>query len=350
MSTTIFALRARAMIAALLLAVAFAAPSPAHGDAGAPACPPPLQPPTPQELAAAQAVPPQDRGALWRVTKDGRTSHLYGTIHIGRLGWAFYGPQMSAALTASDVLALELDLFDPQLASRLSAASRPDGVPPLVLPPGLQARLQRRLEAACLPPAAVAAFADMHPALQVATLMTLVARSDGLEPGYGQEFILAGLAQRFGRPVVGLESPEQQVGALLSGGPEVVLRELDQNIAQIEDGRARLLILRLADNWERGDVAALEQYEQWCDCIVSEDDRARMRAVNDDRNQHMADGIARLHGEGKRVFAAVGVLHMSGAKALPTLLTGMGFNVERVEFANAPPAAVMPAAPLAAAH
>jgi uncharacterized protein YbaP (TraB family) len=29
----------------------------------------------------------QDRGFLWRISKGGHTSHLYGTVHIAKQGW-----------------------------------------------------------------------------------------------------------------------------------------------------------------------------------------------------------------------------------------------------------------------
>ena len=35
----------------------------------------------------------RDRGFLWKLEKDGRTSWLYGTVHVARLEWAFPGPR-----------------------------------------------------------------------------------------------------------------------------------------------------------------------------------------------------------------------------------------------------------------
>jgi hypothetical protein len=55
-----------------------------------------------------------------------------------------------------------------------------------------------------------------------------------------------------------------------------------------------------------------------------------MQTLNDDRNPALADGIEALHRDGRGVFAAVGALHMTGAKALPTLLQQRGFTVRRV--------------------
>jgi uncharacterized protein YbaP (TraB family) len=88
----------------------------------------------------------------------------------------------------------------------------------------------------------------------------------------------------------------------------------------------------MADAWERGDLDELANYERWCECVNSAEERSMMAALNDERNPAMADRIAALHGEGKRAFVAVGALHMTGGQALPALLEARGFRVERVEY------------------
>ena len=54
----------------------------------------------------------------------GRTSWLYGTVHVARLPWMFPGPAVVKALNASRTVALELDMLDPDIARRLSAAAK----------------------------------------------------------------------------------------------------------------------------------------------------------------------------------------------------------------------------------
>ncbi|MDC6170887.1 TraB/GumN family protein, partial [Paucibacter sp. XJ19-41] len=63
-----------------------------------PACPPP-------PVAQTQPSPERDRGLLWRISKDGRSAWLFGSIHLGRPDWARPGPQLRAALQDSDTLA-----------------------------------------------------------------------------------------------------------------------------------------------------------------------------------------------------------------------------------------------------
>jgi uncharacterized protein YbaP (TraB family) len=107
---------------------------------------------------------------------------------------------------------------------------------------------------------------------------------------------------------------------------------LVQTLEQLEDGSTRRAIARLARAWERGDLSDLADYERWCECAVSDEDRALLVRINDERNPGLAQRIDALHRDGRKVFAAVGALHMTGPKALPRLLEARGFRVERVNF------------------
>jgi uncharacterized protein len=287
-------------------------------------CPPQAQAPTPQQMQQSLARA-ADRGFLWRITRDGRTSHLYGTIHVGTLDWAFPGAKVRAALDASRTLALEIDPLDPAVQADLR---RNEGARPAV--PAAQAeRLARLRDRACLPAQALAA---MHPILQAMTVMLVDAARDGLHIAYGLEYALAGFARQRGMPVVSLETAQRQLDALIPKDAAQAERALASTLDQLDDGSARRVLKRMADAWERSDLATIESYEQWCDCIRNDDDRAALRALNDERNPALADKIAALHAGGQSVFAAVGALHMTGAQALPALMAARGFRVERIEF------------------
>ncbi len=314
--------RLRACGVVLLGVLGLAWAGSARGQA-APACPPQAQPPTPQQLQAA-AARARDRGLLWRITRDGRTGYLYGTIHVGTLDWAFPGPQVRAALMASDTLALEIDVGDAQMAARMQP---PPGAVAPTLPPALHERLARQIDAACVPRALLA---SQHPVLQALTLTVLSARWQGLDPAYAQEFVLSGMARAAQRRVVSLESPESQMAALVPRDAAGAERMVTQMLEQLEQGGTRRVVARLADAWARGDLVAIGDYERWCECVAGDEDRAQMQRLNDDRNPALADGIEALHRDGRSVFAAVGALHMTGAQALPALLQRRGFAVERV--------------------
>ena len=284
------------------------------------ACPPPPVMPTPAQLQAAQA---QDRGLLWRLQRDGRTSYLYGTLHVGKPEWMLHGPRVAAALAGSPVLALEIDPTD---AGVQSALGNQDG-DTAALPPALQARLTRQIAAACLPGGALD---GMAPAMQAVVLSVLQARWIGLDPSFAQEQSLAQGARSAGRRIVALETVALQKQVLVPGDAASAQALVTQALDQLESGAGRQTLVRLARAWEQGDLVTLENYAQWCDCVRNDEERAAMRALNDERNPALAERIEALHREGRPVFAAVGALHMTGPSALPRLLAARGFVVERV--------------------
>lgn len=291
--------------------------------AAAATCPPPLPTPTAEQLKAAQR---QDRGFLWTAQRDGRTAYLYGTLHVGRPEWMTPGPRVAAALDRSDVLALEIDPTDPSAQREMAA---PAGAEAPVLSPALKERMARQIAAACLP---AGALAGMHPALQAMLLGVLEARWAGLDPGFAQEQALAQRALDAGHRIVSLESVALQKKVLLPEDPAEALAMIEQTLTQLESGSERAAVARLAQVWAQGDLATLEDYERWCDCVHDEEERAAMRALNDERNPALAERIEALHREGKPLFAAVGALHMTGAQSLLRLLGSRGFRIERVDF------------------
>lgn len=293
-----------------------------------PRCPPAAQVPTAEQMRRAQAQA-RDRGFLWRISKDGRASYLYGTIHVGRMEWSFQGPQVSRALAASKTLALELDPSDPAEVARMQAGMQAQ--PLLPLPAALRQRLDQQAAAACIPRAVLSA---LHPVMQAVTYTVLVGRWDGLDPAWAQETALARLAREAQMPIVSLETVQLQSRLIIPEDPQEAMATIEQALAQLEQGRVRPMLVRMSDIWERSDLAELERFESWCECVTNADERLAMRRLLDERNPALAEGIAAVHALGQEVFAAVGALHMVGPTGLPRLLAAKGFRVERVEFAR----------------
>jgi uncharacterized protein YbaP (TraB family) len=287
-------------------------------------CPQPLAQPTPQQLQEA-ASRARDRGVLWRVSKDGRTHHLYGTIHVGTLDWMFPGPKLREAMMAAQVVALEIDPTDPSVQA---AVARAGNMPRPELASALVERMKQQIERACLPPALHTA----HPMIQAITLSLVEAMRANLRPEFAQELALAGFARARGVPVTSLETPERQIAALMPADPASIPTLMTRMLDQLEAGQSRRYLRRLTELWERGDLDELAGYERWCECVSTSEEKAMMAAINDDRNPQIADKITELHANGKVLLVAVGALHMTGPKSLTSLLTGRGFSVERVAF------------------
>lgn len=289
--------------------------------AGARDCPPAPTPPTPvQAQRWAEQAP--DRGLLWRISRDGVSSYLFGSLHLGRADWAYPGPALRAAWAATEVLAVELDPADVT-----PAQAAPESAPP---PAGITRRLATQATAACLPPPARQALQAWPPVMQLATLTLLAARRDGFDVGFGQDLMLIGRARAEGRPVLALESAQEQLAALQPESPADAQALLDGGLRQLENGQLRVPLRRLAEAWRQGDLAALADYPRWCRCADTAAERRWLQRLNDERNQVLAERIAALHGPAQRMLIAVGALHMSGPQALPGLLRQRGFEVEQI--------------------
>jgi uncharacterized protein YbaP (TraB family) len=284
------------------------------------------QAPTPAQMQAAQAAA-KDRGALWRLTKDGRVSYLYGTVHVGKLDWAFPGPQLQTALRSTEVLAVEINPLAPSFMAEVQAAQAKAAK--LELTPAEQARLDAEADAACVPRAALAA---LHPVMQAITYVSLSGRRDGLDPAFSQEAILLGGAQATQRPVVALESVASQMAVLLPNDAAEARTLLNQTLDSLKRQESRTSLRRVGAAWERGDLDTIASPAKLCDCVPTADELKMLTRLNDGRNPGLADRIAEEHAKGKPVLAAVGTLHMTGPKALPLLLKERGFDVERVQY------------------
>ena len=299
----------------------------ADADAGS-ACPPPPQQLTSESLSAGIRSA-KDHGFLWRITKDGRSSYLYGTIHAARAEWMYPGPVTLDALRASDTLALELDVLDPDVQRRLAQSIGGSRTDPL--PPALVRRIERQLKSQCVE---FETFAKLAPEFQIASLSVMAARRDGLDPAHAIDLVLAVLAREFGKPVASLETPELQMRALRMPSHAETIDFVSSGLDDLESGRTRPMLNRIAKVWTEGNYAELSRFESWCNCVDTATEKAAMKRMLDDRNPQLAASIDSLHSSGTRVFAAVGSLHMIGPKGLPALLRQRGYRVEQGEFAR----------------
>lgn len=321
----------RALAGVPLAALAALLPLAGANAAGEPAsasCPP-VSVPLSAERVSAGLAEAKDHGFLWRLSKDGRISYLYGTIHAARSDWMFPGPTLLDAIRQTDTLALELDVLDPDVQRRLAASIGPRRNEPL--PAALAQRIDRQLKAECVDADVWSKFA---PEFQIASLSVMAARRDGLDPSNAIDLVLAIVARDMGKPVASLETPELQMQALQMPTQAGTIEFVKSGLDDLESGRTRPMLNKIARIWVAGDYAELSRYERWCDCMRTAADRAAMKRLLDDRNPRLAAAIDTLHGSGRQVFAAVGSLHMIGPNGLPVLLRQRGYKVEQGDFAR----------------
>lgn len=315
------------LLTLLMLWALYAAPARAQGRAPA-ACPPSAESQlTPKTRSAAQRRP-ADRGYLWRLERDGHASWLYGTLHLGRAAWTVPGPRLAQALRESDTLALEIDPLDTEAMQPLFEPGDPVRRAQVLTPQRLE-RLRRQWRVACAEDAD-GAHARLQPLLQVTALSGHAAQRDGLYTDFAIDLVLAEHARRAAMPVVALESAQSQLALFSADTAEEEAQQIDEALAELENGRLRRRLGELAAMWARGDLPRLQDYARWCECMDTPAERAQMRRLLEERNPALAEGIAALHAGGQRVFAAIGALHMVGSAGLPALLEQRGFTVTQV--------------------
>ena len=302
------------VLAAVALVLALGCP----GQSAEVTCPPSVVVPTQEELAEAGRNA-RDHGALWRFEKDGRAGYLYGTIHIANLEWAMPGPTIGRALRDAETIAIEADPGDPATGAGMAAPQKPHEAPSL--PPRLLDRLRAQAARACEPWESLEA---MPPLMLVTRLTLLDARWDGLHTDYSIEAVLASFARKTGKNLVTLETVAIQRAALVAGSPAEQAVEVDQRLMAVENGSARKAMAIIANAWARGDLDALARLYD------PPGARAALERMAGARNPAIAARIDELHRDGRRLFAAAGVLHMVGDAPLHKLLAERGFTIERV--------------------
>ena len=307
-----------------LLMLLFTAAFPAYADGAA--CPPAVTQPTPEMIQSGMRNA-RDHGFLWRISKDGRTSFLYGTIHVAKLDWTFPGPKVSQAMQATDTVALEMDLLDADIQERMLKGM--EAMRSVAMPEHLLKRMRQQAEAVCV---AYDAIANLSPELQVTTLTMMVGRRSGLEAGYAIDAVLAQIGHHAKKNVVSLETPEMQLQLLQMKDPQESISFVRDSLDELETGRSLKMLKRIAGVWEDADHSEMARFEEWCECLNTGIEREVMKRALDERNPALAEHIDALHSSGKQVFAAVGSLHMFGALGLPVLMAKRGYTVERVNY------------------
>lgn len=269
----------------------------------------------------------RDHGFMWRISKDGHSSYLYGAIHIGKYEWMFPGPQLMTAFRETDIVAVELDMMDADIQRRLSM-----GIVikhPAQLSESLKSRIRRQAEALCVP---YDFIAKLPPEMQVTALTAREGKHDGLDPEYSIDMLLARMEHEVYKPVVSLETPELQLNLLQMNDADETISFVEDSLNDLESGRSLKMLDKIVQYWADSNYERMEHYGDWCDCLNTEIDRTVMKRTLDDRNPALAAHIDELHKGRRKVLVAVGSLHMFGSSGLPVLMEKLGYKVERINF------------------
>ncbi|HEY1124121.1 MAG TPA: TraB/GumN family protein [Sphingobium sp.] len=253
------------------------------------------------KAAAAPAKP-----ALWVVKDKDTTIYLFGTIHLLRPGINWYQGPIRKAFESADTLVLEIaDNNDAAMQARIVQKALDVTGPTLTqkLPEPARAKFAQLVTDYRLP---IGVIDRMKPWFAAVTLTSAPLQKLGYDRNEGVEVRLRALADAAKKPVMGLETTEEQVGFFDSLSNDLQISLLVETINEQADVEKTLA--QMIDAWVAGDPLKLSETMN----KSMEDDKALQQVLLFDRNERWADWIkARLDKPGT-VFIAVGAGHLAG--------------------------------------
>jgi uncharacterized protein YbaP (TraB family) len=272
----------------------------------------------------AAPAPTVAKPALWMVKDQDTTIYLFGTIHVLKPGLTWFDGAVKNAFDHADTLVLELVMPDPatmqalvmKLGTNQDAKTLPEK-----LSPTEQARYTKALTDLSVP---VHMMDHFDPWLAATELSILPLAKLGYGADNGPETVLSNAAKAAGKPIIGLETAEQQLG-YLDGLPQPA--QLSFLTSTLDDApKAKDEFDAMVHDWSTGDPEALAK-------IMNDDLNGQpqlKQALLTDRNARWADWIVERLKTPGTVFVAVGAGHLAGAGSVIADLRAKGETVTRV--------------------
>jgi uncharacterized protein YbaP (TraB family) len=238
------------------------------------------------------------RPALWRLADEDTTIWLFGTIHVLPKDYRWRGKKLDAAFSSSNELVVEAVLDrDPRTSAALlmSLGRAATKLPPLIdrVRPEKRATLQDMITRSKLP----IHFLDGLETWAAALMLVGVTLTDlGLDSNTGVEQMLEAEFKMAGKPIDGLEKPEQQLG-YFDALPEESQRDFLETTFDDE--------IELSPRLR--DVLLKSRNAAWTAWL-----RQRLETPG-------------------TVLVAVGAGHLSGPMSVQSMLKAEGLKVERVQ-------------------
>jgi hypothetical protein len=249
---------------------------------------------------------------------------LFGSIHVLPPQVDWHTNEIDAALAKADVLVFELQMDD-GFQARMIATVKERGMLPAgqhlrdMLSP--EARKAFDAEIVKLPVSPVA-MDRMRPWLAELTIEVVGMTKQHYSSAAGVDMQIQ--AGNKGKPVIGLETIDQQLALIAPSDPKLELQAFEADLKTSDAPAADNEMGPLLDAWMHGRVDRLWR--------LTHKDLAQYpqaeKLLFDDRNAAWVKQITALLDEPKTYFITVGAGHLAGPRGVPALLRAKGFKVE----------------------
>ncbi|WP_256096813.1 TraB/GumN family protein [Pseudoalteromonas luteoviolacea] len=265
--------------------------------------------------------------ALWSVEKNGVTSYIFGTVHVGDVSMDGLPAQVKEAINRSKYTIVELDMSDLsplELQQKIAHFVASKNFKPLheALSPPIYKQLKTYFSQRGIN---IELFRGQPVWMVMLTIIQLEYQKAGYSEQFGIDKQVIAHAKQHSKVIKPLETFEQQL-TMFSEIAKMSDEMMTQTLSQMKDTQS--FINDMIAAWKTGDQKRLENYYH-----LSFDDSQYARLAEQvlliDRNHAWAKTLVPALAQEPH-FIAVGALHLPLEHGLLTLLKAQGFTIKRL--------------------
>lgn len=276
-------------------------------------------------LVTASASADNGKPDLWKVEKDGKSSYLFGSIHLGSEDMYPLSKKVKDAYNQAEHLVVEIDLKpgDEQKLVPIIQKLAVDMTSTLEsrLTPETLAIYKKACTEKQLPCSQFSPLKKWFVSLQ---LQLMLIQQLGYKEELGIDKHFLDLAHKSNKSVVSLETVDAQLKLLSGFNQQEQELMLLQSLEATKEEMESLFIA-----WKTGDDAAM--VEMFTEGLDNASAQAIYDAMFIDRNIEMAKNIQTMLTENKSLFVVVGAGHIVGEKGLVDLFTKSGYKLTQLQ-------------------
>lgn len=264
---------------------------------------------------------------LWKVEQGASTIYLFGTFHLLSRDVRWQDSRITGAFDSAGELVLEISEAETDPARIVSIVNNKGMYPRAgglqrVISAETWLNLARQAAAVGIPEQAIGRFRPWYAAI---VLTVTYAQTQGFLPEYGVETILTARANAAGKPIMGLETAQEQLSSLADHPEQIQVMMLEDTLQELAD--LPRILGDMTQAWVTGDedgiaeliVDSAREIPELYDALIVRRNRNWIPLLE-----------ARLDKPGI-YFVAVGVGHLVGDDSVVAMLRQRGHNVQEVK-------------------
>ena len=265
--------------------------------------------------------------ALFKVEKNGTSSYLFGTVHVGDASMKGLPEKVTKAIDQSEQVVVEVDI------SKLTPLQMQQrSMPFMMLKDGktLQTELSKQnynklKDYFAKKSIDIAMFNGLKPWAVMVTMMQIEFQHAGFSDQTGIDKQVLAYAKKQNITIGELETLEQQL-QMFDGMALLSNEMIEETFEQLAD--INTYFIKLVNAWKNGDMDTLTEYYNMSFDESNYGEISEQVMLVNRNNKWVEQLVPRLTNE--KLFIAVGALHLPEQHGLIKQLTDAGFTITRL--------------------